>query len=193
MSGAKLRLKEFGESIWWKDKEMEDDEIIDMEEEEQPTVQEVHPVYRRLMDFQYETLPPAAALLLYTFLQCYDPEEPSERRAQYCQMQFSREPNGGGSGAAGVAQRRVITHTEDRVIGHNIVEKHFMDVENEDRIKQKYAGGYDLPTQPTRNDRFNYILQRERSQLDFPPQDSFLTDLVTASPRKDSLTADNVA
>ncbi len=116
---------------------MEEDEIFDMEEEQQTTVQEVHPVYRRLMDFQYETLPPAAALLLYTFLQCHDPEQPSERRAKYCQMQFSQAPNGGGSGAAGVAQRRVITRTEDRVIGHNIIEKHLMDVENDDRIKQK--------------------------------------------------------
>ena len=68
-----------------------------------------------------------------------------------------------------------------------------MDVDNEDRIKKKDAGGYELPTQPTRDERFNYILQRERSQLDIPPQVSFLPDLVTASPRKDTNTAHNVA
>ncbi len=43
---------------------MEEDEIIDMEEEQQPDIQELQPVYRRLMDFQYETLPLAAALLM---------------------------------------------------------------------------------------------------------------------------------
>ncbi len=166
-----------------------------MEEEMAPEPRQVHPVYQRLLDFPYESLPPAAALMMSTFLSCYDPRQPPERMAQYCQMQFSHQANGGGGGTAGVAHRRVLTHTEGRAIGHNLVEKHFMDVDNEDRIKQKDAGGSFLtqPTQPKSDDRFNYILQRERSQLDIPPQDSFLPDLVTTSPRKDTSTAPNAA
>ena len=74
--------------------------------------------------------------MMSTFLNCYDPREPPERMAQYCQMQFSHQANGGGAGAVRVAQRRVLTQTEERVIDHNIVEKHFMDVDNEYRIKQ---------------------------------------------------------
>ncbi len=125
---------------------MEEEEIIDMEEEMVPEPRQVHPLYQRLFDFPNESLPPAAALMMSAFLSCYDPRQPPERLAQYCQMQFSHQANGGGAGAAGVAQRRVLTHTEGRVIGHNLVEKHFMDVDNEDRIKQKDAGGYELRT-----------------------------------------------
>ncbi len=164
-----------------------------MEEEMAPEPRQVHPKYQCLLDFPYESLPPAAAFMMSTFLSCYDPRQPPERMAQNCQMQFSHQANGGGGGTAGVAHRRVLTHTEGRVIGHNLVEKHFMDVDNEDRIKQKDAGGYELPTQPTSDDRFDYILQREWSRLDIPPQDSFLPDLVTTSPRKETNTAPNVA
>ncbi len=133
-----------------------EEEIIDMEEEMEMETSEVKPVYRRLLDFPYESLPPAAALMMSTFSNCYDPREPPERMAQYCQMQFSHQANGGGAGAAGVAQGRVLTHSEGRVIGHNIVHKHFMVVDNEDRIKQKDSGGYELPNQLTADDRFNY-------------------------------------
>ena len=77
--------------------------------------------------------------MMSTFLSCYDPRKPPERVAQYCKMQSSHQATGGGAGAAGMAQRRVLTHTEGRVIGHNIVGKHFMDVDNEERIKQNMS------------------------------------------------------
>ncbi len=75
-------------------------------------------------------------------------------------------------------------HTEDRVIGHNIAEKHFMDVENDDRIKQKDEGGYELPRQPSADEKFNYTLSRAREDLNVSPQESFLPDLLVTSPQK---------
>ena len=74
---------------------MDKEEFIDMEDDIIPEAREVHPLYQRLLDFPFESLPLAAALMMSTFLNCYDPKQPPERLAQYCQMQFSSQPNGG--------------------------------------------------------------------------------------------------
>ncbi len=118
------------------EEKLDDDEVIDMKEETPPTNPE-HPTYQCLHDFPHETLTPAADLKLQSFLRSYDPAQPPERQAQYRQMQLSRLPDGGGQGAVDVAQRRVMTDFENRVIGHNLVGHHIMDVSNYDRIKQK--------------------------------------------------------
>ena len=83
----------------------------------------------------------------------YDPAQPVERRAQYCQMQLSRLP-------AGVAQWRVMTHFENRVIGHNLLEHHFLDVPTDDRIKQKDESSYPLRNQPTQDEKRAHVISR---------------------------------
>ena len=103
---------------------MSEDEMVDMEEEP-PNPDELSGIYKRLFDFPYESLSPQAAAMLYAFLQSYDPSLPPERQAQYSQIQVSHLPDGGGCGATGIAQRRAITHVNGRVIGHNLLQKHF--------------------------------------------------------------------
>ncbi len=117
---------------------MSGDEMVDIEEEP-PNPDELSEVCKRLFDFPYESLSPQAAVMLYAFLQSYDPNLPPERQAQNIQFQFSHLPDGGGSGAAGIAQRKASTDVNGRVIGHNLLQKHFLDVSNDDRIKQNDA------------------------------------------------------
>ncbi len=62
-----------------------------------------------------------------------------------------------------------------------------MDVDNDDRIKQKDEGVNDVPRQPTADERFNRTLSRAREQLNVSPQESFMPDLVTASPKSQQL------
>ena len=164
---------------------MEDDEVIDMEEEAPPT-NPVHPTYQYINDFLYETSSPPAALMLQTFLRSYDPAQPPERRAQYCQMQLSLLRDGRSQGAPGVAQRRVMTHFEDRIIGHNLVDHRVMDVANDDRIKQKDEGGYPLPLQPTEDDKREHIINISRQMLNISTQQNSLPDLISEPPRKAS-------
>ncbi len=140
----------------------DEEEIIDMEEDT-PLPPEFDPIYQRLFDFPYESLSPQAATMVYALLQSYDPQLPAERRAQYSQLQLSHLPDGGGLGVAGTTQRKVITHTRGRIIGHNLREKHFMDVTNEDRIKQNEARSYPLPRKPSTQDRIDYINFKART------------------------------
>ncbi len=152
-----------------------------------PPPNPVHPTYQYIMDFRYETLSPQAVLMLQTFLRSYDPTQPLERRAQYCQMQLSHLPDGGGQGAAGVAQRRVMTHFEDRVIviGHNLLEHHFLDVPNDDRIKKRRRQL--SPSQPAYARRKTRVChQQEPTNAEYIPQQNFLPDLISDSPRKAS-------
>ncbi len=162
---------------------MDDDEVIDMEKDVPPP-NPVHPTYQYILDFPYETLPPQTALMLQTFLRSYDPAQPLKRRAQYCQMQLSHLPDGGGQGAAGVAQRRVMIRFENRVIGHNLQDHHFLDVSNDDRIKQKDHGSYPLPNQPTHQEKREYVINKSREMLNISPHQNFLPDLISDSPRK---------
>ncbi len=161
--------------------------MVDMEEEPS-NPDELSDIYKRLFDFPYESLSPQAAAMLYAFLQSYDPE----RQAQYSQIQVSHLPDGGGSGATGIAQRRAITHVNGRVIGHNLLQKHFLDVANDDRIKQNDTNSYPLPKQPTTQQRINYIstktfdLSNQGVNLlqASPVADPTLPDILVPSPPK---------
>ncbi len=162
--------------------EIDDEEVIDMEEDVLPP-NPVHPTYQYILDFPYGTLSPQAALMLQTFLRSYDTAQPPERRAQYCQMQLSHLPDGGGQGASGVAQRRVINHFENRVIGHNLLEHHFLDVPTDDGIKQKDESSYPLPNQPTQDEKREHVISRNRAMLNVTPQQNFLPTL-SRTPRE---------
>ena len=52
--------------------------------------------------------------------------------------------------AGNTAQRRVLTHAGDRIIGHNLIDKHFRDAPINKRIKPTDPGGYPLPLVNTR-------------------------------------------
>ncbi len=121
-------------------------------EELPPTSEELSEVYKRLFDFPYESLSPQAAVMLYALLQSYDPQLPPETQAQYSQIQLSQLPDRAGPGAVGIAQMRAIAmaHGNGRVIGHNLLQKHFLCVTNDERrIKQSDSASYPLPKQPT--------------------------------------------
>ena len=55
-----------------------------------------------------------------------------------------------GGGAYNTAQRRVITHTGNRIIGHNLIDKLFLDVPSGEKIKPTDPKGYPLPFAKTR-------------------------------------------
>ncbi len=107
---------------------MEDEDMIDMEQEVHApivglTVQELS---EYLQGLDYSRYSPQALTMIRALAQQYDPAKPPDRQVQYCQMQFSSLADGGGTGS--VLHRRVITHTGDRVIGHNLAEQHFTEV-----------------------------------------------------------------
>ena len=90
----------------------------------------------------YTRYSPQAVSMMFALLRQYNPSNPPGRRVQYCQTQFSHLPDGGGT--SNMAQRRVLTHAGDRLIGHNLVDKHFRDVATNDRIEPTDPGGYPL-------------------------------------------------
>ncbi len=124
---------------------MSDDDMVDMDEER--TIPMVRPRMEDLNQFfrqqDYTRYTPQAVSMMLALLRQYDPSNPPERRVQYCQMQFSHLPDGGGT--SNMAQRRVLTHAGDRLIGYNLVDKHFRDVATNGRIKLTDPGGYPLP------------------------------------------------
>ena len=161
-------------------------------EEELTTPEEVSEIYKRLLDIPLELLSPQAEVFLSAFLQSYDPKLPPERQAQYSQIQVSHLPDGGGPGAAGIVQRRAITHINDRVIGHNLLRKLFLDVSNDDRIKQNDATSYPLLNQPTTQQGIDYttgnsaILSNQGKNLlqASPTVNPTLSNILTPSPIK---------
>ncbi len=124
---------------------MSDDDMVDMDEERttpivRPRMEDLNQFFRQQ---DYTRYSPQAVSMMFALLRQYDPSNPPERRVQYCQMQFSHLPDGGGT--SNTAQRRVLTHAGDRLIGHNLVDKHFRDVATNERIKLTDPGGYPLP------------------------------------------------
>ncbi len=106
--------------------------------------------------------------MVYALLQSYDPRIPEERRSQYNQLQLSHLADGGGPGVAGTVHRKVITHTSGRFIGHNLREKHFLDVSSEDRIKQNEQRSYPLPKKPSTKDRIDFMNYKTQTLLARP-------------------------
>ncbi len=81
--------------------------------------------------------------MMYALVRQYTPSVRPEKQTQYCQMQFSILSDGGGT--ASVRHRRLITHTGDRIIGHNPIDHHFTQVRADDQIRQSNPVVYPLP------------------------------------------------
>ena len=135
--------------------------MIDMEQDMEPPIN--RPTMRDLNEYlqsqDYTQFSPQAVLMMFALVRQYNPRIIPEDQVRYCQMQFSFLPDGGGTGS--VRHRRMITHTGDRAIGHNLIDHHFTQVRPDDRIRQTDPAGYPLPFANT--EEFLAAERRERA------------------------------
>ncbi len=118
--------------------------MVDMEQDLEPPIlrPSMQEVNEYLQTQDYTQFSPQAVMMMYALVRQYNPSVRPEDQAQYCQMQFSILSDGGGTGS--VRHRRMITHTGDRIIGHNLIDHHTQ-VRADDRIRQSDLAGFPLP------------------------------------------------